>query len=275
MSRKISFIGTGNMAGAIIKGIMSSGSFSASDIILFDRDPSKYSQFSEYGLKSADSIRAAVEESYFTVLSVKPQNYSEVLSEIGRIRESAEKRVFISLAAGISTDLICKKIGTEVPVIRTMPNTPLLIGYGVTALCRNGLVTDDDFELIKNMFSSSGKAFVLPESEMNSIISVTSSSPAYIYKFIEALCKGAEEQGIGFEGLTEAVCDTLIGAACMVKTSGRDVSDLIRMVTSPHGTTERAMNVLSERGFSESVRDAMKACTARAEEMARELEEKN
>ena len=218
---------------------------------------------------------SAVEGSYFTVLSVKPQNYSEVLSEIGKIRDYAEKRVFISLAAGISTDLICKKIGAEVPVIRTMPNTPLLIGCGVTALCRNKMVSDDDFNLIRDMFGSSGRTFVLPESEMNSIISVTSSSPAYIYRFIEALCDGAAEQGICFDGLTEAVCDTLIGAACMVKTSGKDVKELIRMVTSPNGTTEKAMIVLNERGFSESVTDAMKACTARAEELARELEDKD
>lgn len=271
MKNKIAFLGVGNMAGAMLGGIISSGSFSPKNIALYDKFTQAYDKYKEYHFCIADSIAAAVDFADYIVLAVKPQNYTEVLTEIKNSSVDISNKTFISLAAGIDTKTICKCLGKEVSIVRTMPNTPMLIGFGVTALSPNESVSADDFEAIKAIFDSRGKTICLDEDKMNAIISVTSSSPAYIYLMIDAMLKGAQAEGIDSPETLDIICDTLIGSAQMVKNSGKTPSELITMVKSPKGTTEQALNALEEYKFTEAVADAMHRCTVRAEELSKDF----
>ena len=179
-----------------------------------------------------------------------------------------KNKVFISICAGITIQSIEDVIGSQ-KIIRTMPNTPILLGQGVTALCRNDFVSNDEFEFAKSLFSSSGDIIELLEDEINAITAVTSSSPAYIYWFVKSMLDGAERLGLHNEKLLEIICKTFIGSANMILSTKASIDELIRMVKSPNGTTERALNVFEERNISDIISDAMKACANRAEELSK------
>ena len=270
--KTITFIGAGNMASAIIGGLLASGC-DPKLITVYDKMEDKVNTLCEKGVNAASSITTACEASEFILLAVKPQNFSELLSEIKESGMDLSKNVFISIAAGISTDAISTMLGRETAVVRVMPNTPLQIGKGVSAVCRNSLVSDEDFELACSVFECSGMIMKLDESQLNTVICANGSSPAYFYHFIDAVVKSAKAQGLECDDRTllEAVCKTVIGSAEMLLASGKTAEELVRAVTSPKGTTERAMNVFYEENVADTIDRAMRACTARAEEMAQEF----
>ena len=269
---KIAFIGVGNMAGAIIGGITTSDSPIAwEDIILFDKFTAQYEKFGDKPFVAAQSATVAASLADCVVLATKPQNFPEVLAELSVV-ENIEKKLIITIAAGITTDTVSSALGGA-RVVRVLPNTPMLIGLGVTAACRNSLVSDEDFEYAVSLFKPSGSVMVIDESEMNRIICVTSSSPAYVFGFIKAICDGATAQGLDGEQLIPYVCDMVIGSAELMKKgyleSGKTAEDQIRTVASKGGTTERAMASLYADGFDEMLSRAMQACTDRADELSR------
>ncbi|MBO5415728.1 MAG: pyrroline-5-carboxylate reductase [Clostridia bacterium] len=263
---RLAVIGVGNMAKAIIEGILGVG-LDIYEIILYDINRAQYTSLSPLSEKFvfADSIVDAVERADTVLLSVKPQNYSEILSEI-KSSEGYSDKLYISIGAGISTGAVRASLG-DVAVIRVLPNVPMLIGKGVSVICRNENVDKSDFLFVKNIFESAGSVIDIDEDEMNRIIGVTSSSPAYVFKFIDAICKGAAAQGLETDGLLDAVCDMVIGSALMLKGSKDTPEVLIAKVASKGGTTERALATLDEYRFSEGIGEAMKACTARADEL--------
>lgn len=267
--KKVSFMGCGNMASAIASGMLNAG-VSPASITVYDKFGGQCAAFEKKGVKVATSVADAAESGDFILLAVKPQNFSELLTEIAECGVNVEGKVFISIAAGISTSAICKMLGKECGVVRCMPNTPLQISKGVTAVCRNAHVSDEDFDFAAEIFEKSGMVMRLDESELNKIICVNGSSPAYFYYFIDAVVKSAAAQNIDCDEktLTEAVCRTVIGSAEMLLASGKSAEELIRAVTSPKGTTERAMNVLYNEKVGDIIHRAMLACTDRAEEMS-------
>ncbi len=262
---KIAFIGTGNMASAIINSILASNLIIAENIYLFNRSKEKYSKFPTECVK-CESINEACNNADYIFLSTKPQNIKDVLADIKC--ENSDKKVFVSICAGITIESIEKELNGA-KIIRTMPNTPLLIGQGVTALCRNDSVTDEEFEFVTSLFASSGYTAEFKESEINAITAVTSSSPAYIYYFIKSMLDGAKKLGLDSDNLLEMICRTFIGASNMVLSDPRSVDELIRMVKSPNGTTERALNVFENEGISEINERAMQACADRADELSK------
>lgn len=267
MNKTISFIGAGNMAFAIVGGLTSENAdvtIPKSQITLFDANVAQYDKFGN-GFNIANDIHEAV-KSDIIFLAVKPQNYSAVLNEISGT--NLDSKILISIAAGISTEYIENIVG-KCAVVRTMPNTPLLVGKGLTALCRNKNVSDEDFNLVESMFAASGFTIRIEESEMNKIIPATSSSPAYVFLFIKAICDGAISQGLECDDIRKAVCDAVIGSAYLAKESNLSLEDLIKMVTSPKGTTEQAMNVFYNDGFEATVKKAMDACLKRADELSK------
>lgn len=265
---RISSIGAGNMATAIIKSVISSGRVKAHDITVFDINTAKYDEFRKLSVNCADSVSGACDASEVILLAVKPQDYEKVLNDIKPFCLQ-KKKAFISIAAAISTDFICKALGESFPVVRVMPNTPLLIGYGATAISRNALVDDKMYTKICGLFAASGSVVSLDEALMNKVISVNSSSPAYVYLFAKAMIDNAVEQGFDKELATDLVYKTMKGAAEMLIKSDLDADGLIRMVASPNGTTEAALRSFENDNFKSIVSNAMNACTARAEEMAR------
>lgn len=263
--KKIAFIGAGNMASAICGGIINSNILPAKNIILFDKNTEQYKKFNE-NCQIASSIEDVVDFADYIFFSVKPQTIKEVISQIKDLNFSS--KVFVSICAGITINSI-ENILSDAKIIRTMPNTPLLIGKGVTALCKNNNVSAEDFDFIKSIFASSGMVVELNEDQINNITAITSSSPAYVYLFAKSMLVGAENIGFDHENTLEMICKAIIGAAEMILSDSRPVDELIQMVKSPNGTTERALNVFENNNFTNIISDAMKACADRADELAK------
>lgn len=264
--KKTGFIGAGNMATAIIDGILRSGALPAENITVFDVIPEKLEIMSKKGVTATACAKEVVTNSDIIVLAVKPQNYAEVLASIKDAVN--EKKVIVTIAAGISTDYIAGALGCECPMVRVMPNTPLLLGVGASAVSRRN-ISDEDFKYVYDMFANGGVVEILDESQMNSVIAVNGSSPAYIYLFAKAMVDYAEKEGIDTSAALRLVCATLKGSAEMLEKSGDTPQELIRKVSSPGGTTLKALEKLEEKDFYNSVIEAMDACTDRANELSK------
>lgn len=265
MKKKLAVIGVGNMAKAIIGGILSKN-LPLEEILLFDRTATQYETLSENALiRTASSITDAVSDADCVLLSVKPQNYDEVLTEISSIPEAKEK-LYISIGAGISSESVSNRL-SGANVVRVLPNVPMLIGQGVSVICENPALNTDDFEFVCDVFRSAGSVLLIEEKDMNAIIGVTSSSPAYVFQFISAMYQGAIAQGLDNKDLLDAICDVVIGSALTLKNSSDTPEEWVSRVASKGGTTERALATLKEYHFSEGIGEAMKACTARADEL--------
>ncbi len=262
---KIGFIGVGNMASAMIAGMTDAGNYPWKNICLYDISAEKLTSHADKGAFVAASIKELYDNCDCIVLSVKPQIFSEVLSELGRCKTD-KHMLYISIGAGISTATISESLGGA-PVVRALPNTPMIVGKGVSAVCRNDLVNDREFEFACSIFESAGSVLKIDESDMNRIICVTSSSPAYVFMFIKAICDGATAQGMDGDAMKSIVCDMMIGAAELLKSSDKTADELISMVCSKGGTTERAIWELQRRELPEAVCSAMQKCTDRAEEL--------
>jgi len=279
MRKTISFIGIGNMASAILNGITTrvSDPVSWSDIVLYDRNADKMQNFAALGARVAKNLTDAISGSDCIILCVKPQNFPEILPVFSEI-DGIEDKLIISIAAGITTETIsgCVK---NAPIVRVMPNTPMLIGQGVSALCRTKNVGDEDFDFACNIFAAAGKIIKISEEEMNKIICVTGSSPAYIFMVIKAMYDAASNQGllkadnsgIGLsqKELLDAICDTIIGSAMLVKSSNKTLWEQIQTVCSKGGTTEQAVAELEKHKLYEAFDSAMKKCTDRAYELGK------
>jgi len=268
MKRNIAVIGVGNMANAIITGILNS-ELPVEHFFLYDKNSSACDAFLNNELFSIETcIEDAVDKSDCVLLSVKPQNYSEVLNTIRSVPSFADK-LYISIGAGITSDSVSNTLNGAV-TIRVLPNLPMTVGMGVSAICANQNAVSADFEFVKDIFSAAGSITVIDESEMNRIIGVTSSSPAYVFKFIDALCKGAAAQGLNADELVSVVCDVVIGSATLLKNSSEKPAELIARVASKGGTTERALTKLDEGCFDKIIENAMVACTERADELGKQ-----
>ena len=264
--KKIGFMGAGNMATAIIRGLIAQN-VNSDNINVFDVSAEKLEEISKLGVNAVASSADVVNSSDIIVLAVKPQNYAEVLEALKPVVNIG--KTFVSIAAGISIGYVQKALGCECPVMRVMPNTPLLLKKGATALCPSGNMSDDDKQTIYEMFAGSGVCEYLTEDHMNEIIAVNGSSPAFIYLFAKAMADYADSCGIDYDSAMNLVCATLEGSAAMLRESGDSADTLIQKVSSKGGTTIAALDKLREHGFYEAIQDAMDACTKRAEELGR------
>lgn len=261
----IGFIGAGNMSTAIIKGILTKKICDTSNLFVYDIDKSKTQSFKNLNINVLENESQIAKNCDIVFLCVKPQDFKSVINKIKS--EIYENKIIVSVIVGISTDYIKKSVGKPCKVVRCMPNTPLLVGEGASALCKSDEVTDEQFDLICNIFNSCGITEVIDESLMNAITSVNGSSPAYVYLFAKAVIDGAEKQGIDREVAKRLIAQTLRGSATMLLTSQEPPEELIKKVASPGGTTEKALQALKELEFEEAIIEAMLRCTKRAHEL--------
>ena len=265
MQKKIACIGAGNMGAAILRGMIQSGKFSPNQITIFDTDTDKCAAFAKEGCAVADSSVDAVSSADVILLAVKPQIIDTVMAQFAHVSTG---KLFISIAAGVTVT----RLESALPgasVIRVMPNTPLQVGCGVSALCRGCGVKDDDYALACDMFACSGMIFEAEESLLNPVTALTSSSIAYFARFIGDMCAWGRANGFTDEKqLLELVCRSASGTAEMLMRTDFDPHTLEVAVTSPKGTTERAMTVFTEKDLTRIVSDAMDACLARANELS-------
>ncbi len=265
----LGFIGAGNMAGAILSGVVSHGAYRRSDILIYDIDAEKCEKYRQLGFGVAQSENEVIRGSGIVFLAVRP---TDLLSVLRKIRDDVTFRnVLVSIIAGVSISFIKKNLGKECKCIRVMPNSPILMGSGTAAIAYEMPITYQELQTVKGMFETVGTAEILPENRMNEVISLNSSSPVYIYMLVKAMIDGAVAQGIDSAVARRMAIDTLFGTAKMLRATDASMEELIAKVATPNGTTVKAVEILEKSGFDQVVCDAMLACTKRANGLEAEL----
>ncbi|MBI4689969.1 MAG: pyrroline-5-carboxylate reductase [Nitrospirae bacterium] len=262
----IGFIGGGNMAEAIIKGMMHDTRYRMQDIIVSEprEDRRKYLE-QTHGIKTTEKNRDVVSNSNIIILAVKPQNMEAVLNEIADL--ITEEKTVVSIAAGITLSYLQSKLKTK-KLIRVMPNTPALVQEGMSVMSLCECFPDRDIAAVREILMSVGKVLVMPEKHMNIVTALSGSGPAFIAFFIEAMINAGVEYGLGRGHAVELAIQTLLGTAKLLET-GMLPDKLREMVTSPGGTTAAGLEVFREKGLTDMVDDAINAAVKRAEELGK------
>lgn len=262
---KTGFIGCGNMASAIIGGILSSGISTPEDLVASDSSPAARERIvKELNISSASNRETAM-QSDILFLSVKPQFYPDVISEIADCVRP--ETVIVTIAPGKTLAWLREQFGRDLKIVRTMPNTPAMVKEGMTGVCPNAQVTEEDLARVMAILESFGKAEVVPEHLLDVVTSVSGSSPAYVFVLIEAMADGAVADGMPRAQAYKFAAQAVLGSARMVLETGRHPGELKDMVCSPGGTTMEAVRVLEEKGFRSAVIEAEKACVKKSRGM--------
>lgn len=256
----LGFIGCGNMAQAIIRGTIAGG-IPQKDLMGFDTDAEKCRKI---GIALADSVEALIEASDQVIIAVKPNIVSSVLTQNKMLLRD---KAVISIAAGWSSDKLAAHLDPSTRYLRVMPNTPALVCAGMTALSRSHTLTDDEAALMERVFSAIGRIMWVEEYQMDAVIGVSGSGPAYVYMFIEALSDGGVLKGLSRAQALEMAAQTVMGAAKTALESGLHPGELKDMVCSPGGTTIEAVLTLEEDGLRAAVIRAVAASAEKADKM--------
>ena len=259
---KLGVLGTGNMGSAIINGVVKSGS--SVEILAFDKDSDKLSKLS---VKSVADEKTLVSSCKYILLAVKPQVLGDVLDELSSAVTS--DTVFISICAGISQEFIRSHTVPNAKVVLVMPNTPMMLGFGASAMAKGDNVSEEEFNFARSIIGSCGITEVVPMDKMKEIICINGSSPAFIYLFAKGFVDFAAANGIDEKAALNLFSATLIGSAKMLTESGMNVDELIKQVSSPGGTTIAGLEKLYSGDVVGSVKNACAACTERAYELAK------
>lgn len=259
----IGFIGAGNMASSMIGGILKKGLEKPENIICSAKTENTLKRVEEqYGIKTTLSNREVAKAASVLILAVKPFLYEKVMNEIKE--DIASSCIIISIAPGKTLVYLKSILGDDKKIVRSMPNTPAMVLEGMTAVCPNEKLTDEDLSLVMSLFEGFGKAQVIEEKNMDAVVALSGSSPAYVFMFIEAMADAAVAGGIPRKQAYEFAAQSVLGSAKMVLETGEHPGVLKDMVCSPSGTTIEAVRVLEEKGLRSAVIEAMRACTDKA-----------
>ena len=256
---KLGFIGTGNMASAIMGGIIKNNVIPAEEIIGADLfAPGRERAQKEYGINVTADNKEVASKAETIILSVKPQFYASVIADIKDV--VTDNQIIITIAPGKTLAWLAEQFGKDVKIVRTMPNTPAMVGEGMTAATPNEYVTKEELDYACKILSAFGKVEVVTEHMMDAVVAVSGSSPAYVFMFIEAMADAAVAEGMPRAQAYKFAAQAVLGSAKMVLETGKHPGELKDMVCSPAGTTIEAVGVLEEHGFRSAIIDAMKAC---------------
>lgn len=265
-NKKLTFIGGGNMGGAIIAGLLKDKMLAPKQVTVFDSYQPRLAELeSLYAINTSSNVEEAVKEADIVVLAVKPNTVDKVLEDVKEYLK--ENVILVSIAAGISIKHLEEKTTSTIKVARIMPNTPAMVGEGMSSVSVNGNVSEEEANLVLTMFKSLGEAELLPESLIDAVTGLSGSGPAYVYLFIEALADGAVLNGMPRDKAYKFAAQTVLGAAKMVLETGKHPGELKDMVTSPGGTTIEAIRSLEENGLRATVISAVDAATKKSKEM--------
>ncbi len=266
----IGFIGAGNMAEAMIKGLLASKSFKKSEIIASDINTERLKFIStQHGIKTTPANKDVVENSDLLVLSVKPGVFGSVLKELKNLAIS--QKIFISIAAGINTSFIKSKIGKNIKLARVMPNTPSLVRQGASAVYFDEGFSRDEKERVMSILSSIGNAYQLESEElMDAVTGLSGSGPAFVSMFIEALSDGGVKMGLSRKLSLDLAAQTVLGTSKLLIETQKHPGELKDMVSSPGGTTIAGIHKLEEKGFRDAVISAVESATIRSKVLSKE-----
>jgi pyrroline-5-carboxylate reductase len=264
----IAFIGAGNMAEALVRGLLTSQTLPATQILVTDVRPERREFFTKsFGVVALADNGQAVARADVVVLAVKPQQAGTVFSDL-KVRFGPGK-LLISIAAGVTTARIESELGGNPRVVRVMPNTPALVGAGAAGYCRGRFAAATDLETTATILGAVGIAVPVDEAQMDAVTAVSGSGPAYVFLVAEALIRAGMEAGLSEEVSRRLAIQTVFGAGALLAASNEAPAELRRKVTSPGGTTEAALQVMAERKLVETFVAAVAAAKERGEELAR------
>ncbi len=266
---ELGFIGAGNMAEGIARALVRSGVFPGDRLIASDPADARRAVFEKLGVTTTDDNRRVATESAALILAVKPQAFAAVAAELrGAIGTDAP---VISIMAGVSTATIATELGeASLRVVRVMPNLPILVGAGVAALCGGKHARAQDVALARRIFDAGGATVIMEdESQIDAVTAVSGSGPAYFYAFVEAIVAGGVAAGLREADALTLARNTCLGAARMMLETDDPPATLRRKVTSPGGTTQRALETMAAGGVHETIKRAVVAAAERSRELGK------
>lgn len=260
---RIFFIGAGRMATALAVGLVKKG-FSVSSMSAYDVSDFASAKFAEKtGIRISKDVKFSLSEADIVILAVKPQNVSEALSEVASLLKD---KLLISILAGTRIETLKALSGCR-RIVRVMPNTPALIGEGVSAFCHSDGLPLPDINMTENILSAVGLVCQVKETQMDAVTGLSGSGPAYVFDFIQALSDGGVAAGLPRDIASRLAVQTVKGAACLVMETGEHPSVLRDQVTSPGGTTAKGLSVLEKNAFRGIVSEAVTAAAERSKEL--------
>lgn len=267
--KKITFIGSGNMARAIVVGMLEDD-YPAASITMSNRSPDKLAYYRELGIRVTQDNQAAVAEADVVLLAVKPYQVQEVCAELtGKL---GKHTLVVSVAAGITTEFISHCLGGDFAVVRAMPNTAAAVSAGVTGVFANDHVTPAQEELVEEIFSAISLIIWLEDESLIPVVTAVSGSGiAYYFRFMELMAAEAMDMGLPADVVNIMVAQTAFGAAKLALESDEDIQQLRENVMSPNGTTERALAVMDKHKLKDTVQEVMRAAFDRSREITEEL----
>jgi pyrroline-5-carboxylate reductase len=268
LGKTIAFLGAGNMAEALVKGMLRAGVAAPAEILLTDRRKERLAELeTRYGVRTSTDNRAAAAQSSIIVLSVKPQVMNKLLAEISPALDG--KKLVISIAAGVPLAAVERRVGHGVRIIRTMPNTPALVGAGATAISAGEHATQEDMDQAKSLFDAVGKTVVVDEVLLDAVTGLSGSGPAYVFLIIEALADAGVKMGLDRRNSQDLAAQTVLGSAQLLLETGEHPGKLKDQVTSPGGTAIAGLHTLEAGGLRTTLMNAVEAATQRSHELGR------
>lgn len=269
----LAFLGAGSMARAIIAGLRGPGVSVDGPILVTNRTAAKAAEFAGVeGVRAAaieldaEANRAAARAARIVVVAVKPAMVPDLLDEIAPVLQPGS--IVVSVAAGVTTARMEAHLPEHVSVVRTMPNTPAQVGQGVTGIVAGSRVTEAELALVESLFATVGATLRLPEDQIDALGTISGSGPAYVFYLIEQFEAAAHALGFSATDAALLVRDTFAGSLALLAASGEEPAELRRRVTSPNGTTERAIATFDQADLAATFRAATEAALARSRELA-------
>lgn len=268
MAKRIGFIGAGNMAAALIGGIVRSGLEPPSQVIASDVSAERLEFVRDkYGIAVAESNIDLLKESEFVILAIKPQQFRDVTGELDQLFHRGQ--TLVSIMAGVRIDALRGAIGRSAPIIRVMPNLPALVGAGMSALALSPGVTEREAQRAEQILGTVGETVRVPEDLMDAVTALSGSGPGFIFALVEAFIKAGEEIGLEPETATLLARQTFFGSVRLMIESGDGAAELRQRVTSKGGTTEAGLKALAEAGLEDVIRKGITAARDRSVELGK------
>lgn len=266
--KTLGIIGAGNMATAILGGILKAGLVKPSDVTMSDLNQAALDKVkADHGVNTTQDSGEVVKNSDVIIIALKPNVVELVLGQVKDLVDG--NKIIVSIAAGKTIAQLEGAVGVDKKIVRTMPNTPALVGEGMAALSKNKNVTDEELQEIKTIFEAFGQAEIIPESLMDAVIGVGGSAPAYVFMFIEAMADGGVIAGMPRAQAYKFAAQSVLGSAKMVLETGKHPGDLKDMVCSPAGTSIEAVKVLEAEGMRSAVIKAVEASVEKSIELSK------
>lgn len=264
---KLAVLGGGKMGEALVGGLLASGWRTADEIVVTGRREERLAELAKsYGVEVTTDNAAAVSDATIVILAVKPQDIEPLLGEISA--HVSESQTVLSVVAAIPTSLIEERLAVPVAVVRAMPNTPSVVHEGMAGIAAGKHADDEHTSLAREVLEHVGRVVVVPESHLDAVTAISGSGPAYFALLAEAMIEAGILLGLSREISTELVVQTMLGSAKLLRDEGMHPVELREMVTSPGGTTIRAIRVLEQAGVRAAFLNAIQAAMERSQELA-------